>query len=64
MARKDLKRIVNLIVEDECPKARDSERHKLKYRLEKLPEHEKRELEREYTIFIDKYRSKLRRTEI
>jgi len=64
MGKKDLKRVVNLIVEDECPKARDNERHKLKYRLERLPEHEKRELEREYTIFINNYKSKLRSKEI
>jgi len=64
MARNDLKRVVKLIVEDDCPKARDNERHKLKYRLERLPEHEKRELERDYTIFIDKYKSKLRSKEI
>ena len=60
MARKDLKRMVNLIIEDDDNRARDLARKNLKYRVERLPEQDLYELDRDLGRFLVKFREKLR----
>ena len=59
MAKKDLRKALNLLIEEDCPKARDNERHKLRYRLDRLPEAELRELEYEHARYTRRFRDKL-----
>ena len=60
MARKDLKRMVNLIIEDDDNRARDLARKNLKYRVERLPEQDLYELDRDLDRFLVKFKDKLR----
>ena len=60
MARKDLKRMVNLIIDDDDNRARDLARKNLKYRVERLPEQDLYELDRDLDRFLVKFKDKLR----
>lgn len=51
---------MNLVIDDECPRARDAKRHNLRYRIDRLPEGDRRELEESFSEFLDKYKVKLR----
>lgn len=58
MAKSNVKKAINLLIDEEDPKVRDNERHKLRYRFDKLPEATIRELEYEHA----RYKSRLRNT--
>ena len=60
MAKKNIKSLVNFLIEEEDNQARDLARKNLKYRVERLPEQDLYELERDFNRFLVKFSEKIK----